>query len=84
MTGATTGLSSRIRRAVRAELARRGKSGMDLIPVLGLGRNAVYDRLNGAIALDSDELERILVFLGISLDTLLASAALDVHEAVAS
>lgn len=57
---------------------------MDLIPVLGLGRNAVYDRLNGAIALDSDELERILVFLGISLDTLLASAALDVHEAVAS
>ena len=57
---------------------------MDLIPVLNLGRNAVYDRLNGSIALDSDELEQILVFLGISLDTLLASAALDVHEAVAS
>jgi hypothetical protein len=84
MTGTTTGLSSRIRRAVRAELARRGKSGMDLIPVLGLGRNAIYDRLNGSIALDSDELEKILVYLGITLDTLLASAALDVPEAVAS
>lgn len=84
MTGATTGLSSRVSRAVRAELARRGKSGMDLIPILGLGRNAIYDRLNGKTALDAVELEKILTFLGISIDTLLASAALDFTDAVAS
>ncbi|WP_162722396.1 hypothetical protein [Microbacterium sp. PM5] len=57
---------------------------MDLIPILELGRNAIYDRLNGKTALDARELEKILVFLGISIDTLLASAALDTPEAVAS
>lgn len=76
-----------MRRAILAELARRGKSGMDLVPVLKLGRNAVYDRLRGSVALDAEQIEQILVFLGIDIETLLASAALDVEqpaEAVAS
>lgn len=75
-------LNTRIYRAVKAELARRGLDGMDLVPVLGLGRNAVYDRLSGKVAFDVIELGSVVEFLGISLDTLLASAELDV-EAVA-
>ncbi|MDY0830766.1 hypothetical protein SK224_16645 [Microbacterium sp. BG28] len=49
------------------------------MPVLNLGRNAVYDRLRGSVAIDADELEKVLEFLGISVETLLASAALDVR-----
>jgi hypothetical protein len=87
MAGNAAGFNARIYRAVKAELARRGKDGMDLVPVLGLGRNAVYDRLRGSIPFDVLELGKVVEFLGISLETLLASADLDDEpalEAVAS
>lgn len=85
MASTPSSLNDRIYRAVKAELARRGKDGSDLVPVLGLGRNAVYDRLRGQIPFDVLELGKVVEFLGITLDTLLASADLDdALEAVAS
>lgn len=69
-------LTASIAAAVKAELARRDLSGNDLAPVLGLGRNAVYSRLRGEQPFDVDELQRIVSFLSISVDDLLASARL--------
>ncbi len=69
--------SARVTRAVKAELARHGLTGADLVPVLKIGRNAVYDRLRGKVAFNTVELEQIATRLGIGLDTLFRSAALE-------
>lgn len=72
--------SARVTRAVKAELARRDMKGSELVAVLGIGRNAVYTRLRGNAPFDTEELARIAGHLGISLDTLFASAALETIE----
>ncbi len=66
----------RIRGAVKAELARRDYSGSDLVGVLGINRNAVYARLRGEQQFAVEDLSRIIAFLGITMDQLIASAAL--------
>lgn len=76
-----TDFSARVTRAVKAELARHGKTGADLVPVLNLGRNAVYARLREEAPFDTDQLSRIAAMLGISLETLFASAALETQVA---
>lgn len=81
---ATTEFSSRVTRAVKAELARRGLSGGDLVPVLGLGRNAIYARLREEQPFDTDQLVKIADFIGIELATLFASAELERQPARAA
>lgn len=76
-----TEFSARVTRAVKAELARRDKTGADIVPVLGIGRNAVYYRLRGEAPFDTDELALIADMLGITLETLFASASLETGSA---
>lgn len=57
---------------VKAELARRDLSGADLIPVLGISRNAVYARLRGERSFEVNELAHIANFIGVSVDVLVA------------
>lgn len=82
---ANTTFTAKVTRAVKAELARRGLGGADLVEPLGLSRNAVYSRLRNDSPFDTEELEKVVAALGIDMDTLFASAALeDRHEAVAA
>ena len=67
-------LTEQITRAVKAELARRDIDGVALVPVLGIGRNAVYARLRYERPFDTAELEKIATFLGMTLGDLIASA----------
>ncbi|ODA89998.1 hypothetical protein ATY41_02855 [Leifsonia xyli subsp. xyli] len=67
-------ITEQITRAVKAELARRDLDGVDLVPVLGMGRNAVYSRLRHERAFDMAELSKITVFMGITMNDLLDSA----------
>lgn len=60
--------------AVKAELGRRGVSGVALTDVLDLGRNAIYERLRGKKAFTTTDLIKICQYLDISLETLIASA----------
>lgn len=69
--------SARITRAVKAELGRRGLTGVALAPVLGLNRNAVYARLRFERPFDTSELSKIAEFFGMTVDDLLDSAELD-------
>lgn len=89
MTSQPNEFSNRVARAVKAELARRDLSGHDLAEPLRMGRNAVYARLRYEKAFNTDELEAIAEFLGITLATLFASADLAavepaVEEAIAA
>jgi plasmid maintenance system antidote protein VapI len=68
--------STRIIGAVKAELSRRDLDGKDLVEPLGIGRNAVYSRLRGETAFTTEDLARIEESLGITVDTILTSAAL--------
>lgn len=69
--------SGKVTRAVKAEMARHGVTAKDLITVLQLGRNAIYARLRGEVPFNTDELEEITSFIGIDMDTIFKSAALD-------
>lgn len=80
MTTQPTEFSNRVARAVKAELARRDLSGHDLAEPLKMGRNAVYARLRYEKAFNTDELEATAEFLGITLETLFASANLSAAE----
>lgn len=76
MAPKVTDFSFRIIGAVKAELSRRDLSGNDLVEPLGLGRNAVYDRLSYRKAFTTDQLDLIADFLGIPITVLLDSATL--------
>lgn len=85
MASEITEYSARIIRAVKAELARRDVAGSALIPVLGISKNSLYSRLRFERSFETDELAKIVDFLGIDMDTLFASAALERRvEAVAA
>jgi hypothetical protein len=78
-TGQVTG-------AIKAELGRRDLDGVDLVGPLGMSRNSVYARLNGMQPFDTDQIEKVAVFLGMTVDQLLESARLGdtpAHRAVA-
>ena len=76
-----TDFTRRVAGNVKAELARRDLSGSDLIPILGISRNAVYARLRGERSFEVNELSLIADFIGINVDVLVRSPAL---EAVAA
>lgn len=67
-------ITEHLTRAVKAELARLDLDGADLIPVLRIGRNAIYARLRGERAFDTDELAKIAEFMGMTLRDLIDSA----------
>lgn len=69
--------STRITRAVKAELARRDQDGLALVDVLGMNRNAVYARLRYEVPFTTDELDKIATFFGMTFTSLIASANLD-------
>lgn len=67
-----TEFSLRVAGAVRAELARRNLPREHLIPVLGIGKNAVYARLRGEQSFEVEEVAKIAAHLGISVEDLVA------------
>ena len=69
------GLTSRIARALRGLLAERQISGNRLAHETGLSQSRISRRLTGEYPLDTDELETILTFVGVSLDELLGRVA---------
>lgn len=77
---ANTTFTEKVTRAVKAELARRGLGGADLVEPLGMSRNAIYSRLRNESAFTTAELEKVVSRLGIDMDTLFASAALEDRE----
>lgn len=80
MTNTLTPFTRRVTGAIKAELARRDLSGADLLPVLPLGRNAIYDRLSGKKSWEVEDVAKIADFLGIPISILLGDG---VFEAVA-
>lgn len=69
---ALTPFSRRVIGSVKAELARRDLDGVALVPVLGLGRNAVYARLRGEKSFEVEEIAMIADFFGIPVEVLVA------------
>lgn len=67
-----TPFTRRVVSAVKAELARAGCDGADLVPVLGLGRNAVYARLRCEKPFSVNEVALIAAFLDIPITVLVA------------
>lgn len=57
---------------VKAEMARLGVSQMVLADALGMGQSGLSKRLRGRIAFDINELTQIALFLGVSIDALVA------------
>lgn len=68
-------LSTQVAANVRAEMARQRKRQADLGEVLGLTQGAVSKRLNGAVALDVDEVGKIARFLDVPVASLLGTVA---------
>lgn len=58
--------------AVRAELARAGKSQNDLAAVLGVTQTAVSKRLRGVTPFDVNELAAVAAALDVDMSVLLA------------
>lgn len=71
--------SETVAATVRAELARRRLRATELMTVLGLGRTAVYDRVNGVVPFDTRELLLVATFLGMSAEELVAEADRTTH-----
>lgn len=77
--------STRIIRAVKAEAARRNVDGKTLAEALGRDKKYVYDRYRFEKPFATSDLEPISARLGITVDTIFASAALeDMNKAVAA
>lgn len=69
--------STRIIRAVKAESARFGVAGKDLATALGRDKKYVYERYRFEKPFATSDLEPIAARIGITVDTLFASAALE-------
>jgi hypothetical protein len=59
---------------IRAELARRRIRAAALMEVLGLGRTATYDRVNGVVPFDTAELLLVARFLDMGVEELVKGA----------
>jgi hypothetical protein len=68
--------SLRVIGAVKAELARRDMTALDLVEPLRMNRNTIYGRLRGERPFETEEMEAIARHLGITVELLLASADL--------
>lgn len=68
--------AKRIGNAVKAELARKGRSTASLVETLGLSRNSIYSRTRGDMPFDYVELQLIADSLEIDLSQLIESAEL--------
>lgn len=66
--------SEAVAASVRAELARRRIRAGSLAEVLGLGRTATYDRVNGTVPFDTAELLLVASHLGMSVEALVRDA----------
>lgn len=60
--------------AVKAELARSGKSIASLAPILNISRGSVYTRTRGATAFDYVELQLVADYLDLEVVELINSA----------
>lgn len=81
----TSKFSGQVTGAIKAEIARRDIDGVALAAPLGLSRNSVYARLRGEQPFDTEEVQKVADFLGMTVDRLLESARLgDDSEAVPS
>jgi transcriptional regulator with XRE-family HTH domain len=58
---------------IRAEMARRSLTQRDVANHLGMSHAALYRRLNGTIALDTDELAKLAALFGMDARDLLAA-----------
>lgn len=71
-TGSTW--SEAVAATVRAELARRRIRAAALMEVLGLGRTATYDRVNGIVPFDTREILLVAAFLDMTAEDLVREA----------
>ncbi len=74
MTQSESTWSEAVAASVRAELARQRIRAGSLAPVLGLGRTATYDRVNGDVPFDTRELLLVAEHLGLSVEDLVRDA----------
>ncbi|WP_431800382.1 helix-turn-helix domain-containing protein [Microbacterium kunmingense] len=65
----------RVAAGVRAELARQRKPTLDLVPLLGLNRNAVYRRVRGEIPFDLAQIQTVADYLGVTVASFTESTA---------
>lgn len=68
-------LNDRIAREVRAELARRGLTQLDLANAIGLSQASVSERLRGKTPFTSDDIERVADALGVHPSVLVGGNA---------
>ncbi|PSL37931.1 hypothetical protein CLV49_1539 [Labedella gwakjiensis] len=71
-TGSTW--SEAVAATIRAELARRRIRAAALMEVLGLGRTATYDRVNGIVPFDTREILLVAAFLDMTAEELVREA----------
>lgn len=69
----TQSLTARVSAEVRAEVARQQLTHRELGERLGLSQPQVTKRLNGVISMDTAELDRIAIALGVPVDRFLAA-----------
>lgn len=69
----TQGLTLRVAAEVRAEVARQRLTHKRLAELLGLSQPQITKRLNGVIAMNTTELDRIADALGVPVERLLSA-----------
>jgi transcriptional regulator with XRE-family HTH domain len=69
----TQGLTLRVAAEVRAEVARQRLTHKRLAELLGLSQPQITKRLNGVIAMNTTELDRIAEALGVPVERLLSA-----------
>jgi transcriptional regulator with XRE-family HTH domain len=74
MTVSALRLRDLVAAEVRAWMARQQATGEALAVAMGTSPNSVSRRLRGKTSFDVDELDQVAIFLGVSLEQLLAPA----------
>lgn len=81
--GVQTAFSYHVTQAIKAELARADKDGLDLVEPLRLSRNSVYARLRGDKPFTTEEIAHVAEFLQITPEDLIFSSAHAIKEPAA-
>lgn len=77
MTQVITPFTARLVRALKAELARRDMHANSLIESIGISKNSLYSKLRGEKSFELDEIAKAVESMGMDMETLFASAALE-------
>lgn len=70
LTSGTASLREQVAEEVRAQMARRRMSGVQLAKAMGKSQTYLWRRLNGLTAFDMDDIEQLVRLLDLSLEDL--------------